>query len=334
MSAQVPWFQHRPVAVPQHCEGWTTGAFLVARFADWDADAIRAGLEAGLVIHADGRLASEASTVRGGEVLDVQIPGLAPIDPPPPLPPILHEDERLVVLDKPSDLPMHPAGSRFQYALVGLARMAWPDAAIDLAHRLDRDTSGVVVVTKDKGANAFLKACFREGRAHKRYVARVRGRPAWSETVLRHPIGRADGPIRIQMACRPDGLAATTRVRVLARDGVRPESLVALEPVTGRTHQLRVHLARAGHPILGDVLYGTDAETFLAIRGRGRGRETDQRTHAPRLLLHARRLQIPHPDGGMLDVSSPLPMEMVDRREDTLQGAHPRIRPTTCFDET
>lgn len=300
--------------VPRPCAGWTAERFLHERFSDWPQEALDAGLADGLVVHPTRGVLAPDDLVDGGEVLDVQIPGLAPVDPPPPIPPILYEDDRVVAVDKPSDLVMHPQGTRFQYALVTLAKAHWPEARMDLAHRLDRDTSGIVLLTKDKAANAALKASFREGLAHKRYIARVLGRPAWDEAVLSWPIGRAEGPIRIQMTATVDGQSAQTRVRVLARDGARPEALVALEPTTGRTHQLRVHLARAGHPILGDVLYGTHEHTFLDIRGRGRQPSTDAETHAPRLLLHARALRIPHPDGGWIDLEAPLPMAFVDRR--------------------
>lgn len=321
MSDALPWYQHREVAVPRVCDGWTVQDFLVKRFEAWDEGEVLAGIDEGLVVHPDGRVLTRADVLAAPLVLDVRIPGLAPTHPPPPLPPILHEDDRVIAIDKPSDLMMHPSGARFQYALIGLAKHHWPGLPIDLVHRLDRDTSGVVLLTKDKAANAFLKKALREGRADKRYVARVRGRPAWDQATITHPIGRAEGPIRIQMACRPDGLSACTEVRVLARDRARPETLVALRPQTGRTHQLRVHLARVGHPILGDILYGTPAETFLCVRGKGRQPATDEATHASRLLLHARRLRMPHPDGGELVVDAPLPMALVHRGASTRQSA-------------
>jgi len=317
VSDPLPWYQHRDVLVPRACDGWTVAAFLSKRFEAWDTADVLSGIDAGLVVHPEGRVLQREDRLRAPVVLDVRIPGLAPTHPPPPIPPILYEDDRVIALDKPSNLMMHPSGARFQYALIGLAKAHWAGVAVDLVHRLDRDTSGVVLLTKDKAANAFLKAALRDGRADKTYIARVRGRPAWDQAVLSQAIGRADGPIRIQMACRPEGQTARTHVRVLARDRARPETLVQLTPQTGRTHQLRVHMARAGHPILGDILYGTPARTFLDVQGRGRQPSTDRTTHAPRLLLHARRLRIPHPDGGTLQVEAPTPMALLHRESST-----------------
>lgn len=307
------WPRHRDVLAPHLCDGWTVEAFLRARFDAWPPEDLRRGIAAGEVCAPDGAPLRGDDVLRTPVVLRVSIPGIAPDVAPPPFPTILHEDDRVIAVHKPAGLMMHPSGQRFAWALVGMAKRRWPRDAIDLVHRLDRDTSGVVVLTKDKDANRILKAALRDGLAEKVYVARVRGRPAWDRATVDHPIGRADGPIRIQMAARPDGLAARTDLDVLARDGARPEALVRCRPRTGRTHQLRVHLARVGHPILGDLLYGTDASTFLRSRDPGGEAAARIAAAAPRLLLHALRLMLPHPDGGALSVCAPLPAALAVR---------------------
>ena len=157
-----------------------------------------------MVRDAAGRVLRASSSLKGEEILQVSIPGIAPDSPPPPLPAVLHEDERLVVLDKPAGLLVHPTGTAFAWAVIGLARERWPGA--DIVHRLDRDTSGVLVLSKDAEANRMLKAAFSGRTVRKRYEALVRGHLAEDYYDVRAAIGAADGPIRIQMAVRDDGL--------------------------------------------------------------------------------------------------------------------------------
>lgn len=251
-------------------------------------------------------------TVREGEVILLWIPALAATSPAPPLPQILHEDDRLAVLDKPPGMMCHPSGDRYVYALIGLAKERWPELAIDLVHRIDAYTSGIVLLTKDAEANRAIKGHLHDPGTVKRYEALVRGRPDWSRRDLRGPIGPADGIVRIQMAVRDDGLPSLTEASVLGtKDSpIGPIARVACRIRTGRTHQIRVHLAHAGHPILGDRLYSGRAELFLDIREKGLQPAYVAEAGAPRHTLHATHLRVPHPDGGWLEVTSPLPLDM------------------------
>jgi 23S rRNA pseudouridine1911/1915/1917 synthase len=241
---------------------------------------------------------------------------------------IIYEDEELLVVDKPAGLLVHPTRAtktgtlanalvyhvnRLQLAAFGLGRedeinlstdLAKPQAASrmpqafirpGLVHRLDRATSGLLVVAKTQRALSILSRHFHERRVEKRYLALVAGCVAVAEFEIDAPIGRA-AELRPQWRVLATGREARTRVRVLARGTAL--TLVELEPVTGRTNQLRIHCAHTGHPILGDEWYGGAVATSS-------GREVT------RLCLHAARLAFHHPTGGRwLEFTAPLPAEL------------------------
>ncbi|MCB9665831.1 MAG: RluA family pseudouridine synthase [Alphaproteobacteria bacterium] len=302
--------RHRELEVPAAADGMRLDRFLALRFRDRSRSELARAIKAGEVTDPSGRALRASALVRTGEVLHLYVEGIAPGAPPPPFPAILHEDDRVVVVDKPPGLMAHPAGTRFVYALVGLARARWPELAVDLVHRLDKDTSGVVALTKDVAANAFLKARLKAGEGRKEYLAIVKGRPDWDALEIDAPIGRADGPIRIQMAVRPDGLPSRTGAEVVAHHPTADLALVRCRLHTGRTHQIRVHLAHVGFPLLGDLLYGVPPEVFLTHLDHGLTPEVLAAAGAPRHALHAHHLVLPHPDGGLIDVRSPLAADL------------------------
>lgn len=317
----------REIEVPEVGEGMRLDRFLAARFSDFSRNVVAKGIKQGQVKTAAGRVLKASAKLRAGDVLHIAIPGIAPTTAPPPLPPILHEDDRVVVLDKPAGLPCHPGGSAFTWSVVGLARERWPTA--DLVHRLDKETSGILVLTKDRGANAFLKRAFKEAHPDKEYVALVRGLFEYSG-LIDAPIGAAEGPIRIQMAVRPDGLPSQTTVSV---EGSRTEGGVTLTRVrcalhTGRTHQIRVHLAHVGAGVVGDRMYGVPPQVFLDYYEHGVTADVVARAGAPRHALHAHRLAFPHPDGTTLRVVSPLPADMQRWWDD------PSVLPMDGFEAT
>jgi len=196
-----------------------------------------------------------------------------------PLLDTLYADEHLLVFNKPSGLHSVPGkGEDKQDCLSGRAQAAYPDALV--VHRLDRDTSGLVVMARGKAMQRILNAAFADREVSKRYTAMVAGQPAAEH-------GQIDLPIMVDWPNRPlrkidhaEGKPSCTRWWLRAVHGDR--SLVELEPVTGRTHQLRIHLASIGHPILGDSLYAPPA--VLA--------------QSSRLLLHAHQLALRHPATG------------------------------------
>ncbi len=319
---------HRALVVPEAGAGLRLDLFLSLRFSEWSRSALARGIRAGLVRDDAGRPLRASTTVRAGQALRLYIPGLAPGSPAPPLPPILYEDDRVVVLDKPPGLPCHPGGAAFTWAVVGLARARWPGLAhVDLAHRLDKETSGALVLTKDVEANAFLKALFKEGGADKEYLALCRGHVPWAHQLIDAPIGEADGPIRIQRAVRDDGQSARTEVWVEARNtsAAWPMTRVRIRLYTGRTHQIRVHLAHVGASLVGDRMYGVPPEVFLRYYDSGLDDEVIVAAGAPRHALHAHRVRFAHPDGGTVDVTSPLADDLARWWDDP--GVLPLDRP-------
>jgi len=223
----------------------------------------------------------------------------APLPPKLPPLPVVFEDESLMVVDKPSGVAVH-GGSGLSYGAIEALRAARPAArALELAHRLDRDTSGLLIIAKKRTALKSLHAMLREGRIDKRYWAIVHGRWTGGARELRerlHKYVTARGERRV--AVHGQGQEAATRVRPITTAGGC--SLLELQLLTGRTHQIRVHLAHAGHPVLGDDKYG-DAALDRALAEA-----------APkRLFLHAARLAFEHPvTRARMKLSAPMPAEM------------------------
>lgn len=199
-------------------------------------------------------------------------------DPPQDPLKVLHEDHEIVVVDKPAGLLSVPGkGAHLADCLLARVQEAFPTAL--LVHRLDRDTSGVMVFAQTPHAQRHLGLQFEKRQTKKAYVARV-----WGHLVPKS--GTVDLPLIVdwpnrprQMVCHETGKAAVTDWRVL-RHG-QEETRVRLMPKTGRSHQLRVHMLALGHPILGDPLYATGAAAAF-----------------PRLMLHSEELRLRHPDGG------------------------------------
>ena len=213
--------------------------------------------------------------------------------------PVVYEDAALLIIDKPAGVAVH-GGSGVSYGVIESLRAARPEAKfLELAHRLDRDTSGLLAIAKKRAALVELHRMLREGEIEKLYVAAVKGRWSGGEREIRVPLHKhvtASGERRVSV--QADGQAAATRVKPLALGA--DFSLLEMRLLTGRTHQIRVHLAHAGHPILGDDKYG-DFELNRAMAKRG----------VKRLLLHARRLAMRHPvSGERLQVEAPLPEDM------------------------
>jgi 23S rRNA pseudouridine1911/1915/1917 synthase len=199
-----------------------------------------------------------------------------------------YDDERVLVVSKPPGLVTHPARGHASGTLVNaLLGLGVPLAGATsirpgIVHRLDKDTSGLLLVAKDDNAQAYLVAALKERRIERRYVALVRGRPAADSGTIEAPIGRH--PVkRRQFAVVPGGRPSVTHYAV--RDAGERLSLLDLKLETGRTHQIRVHLAHLGHPVLGDRVYGGLSELSRELG-------------LTRPFLHACSLRFPHPDDG------------------------------------
>lgn len=212
---------------------------------------------------------------------------------------VVHRDPDVLVINKPPGLAVQ-GGSKVSRHLDAMLDALQFDAGERprLVHRLDKDTSGILVLARNAYAAAALSAVFRGRDAEKLYWALVVGTPSPRVGRIDAPLAREGGPGRERIAARPDGgKYAVTDYRVLDAAGNRV-SWLALEPHTGRTHQLRVHCAAIGTPILGDGKYG------------GRDAFIDGVPDARKLHLHARALKIPHPRRGVIEVSADLPDSM------------------------
>jgi tRNA pseudouridine32 synthase/23S rRNA pseudouridine746 synthase len=202
---------------------------------------------------------------------------------------VVHVDERLIVLDKPTGLLAVPGrGPELQDCLSARVQTAWPQARV--VHRLDRDTSGLMLMALDVEAQRHLSQQFAERRVTKRYTAVVGGCPAGDEGVVNLPMRKdLEHPPRHCVDLEL-GRPAETRWRVVERRADR--SRLEVCPVTGRSHQIRLHLSTIGHPVLGDNLYA----------------DPTVRSMAPRLMLHAEWLSLSHPDDERaMDWHSPCP---------------------------
>jgi tRNA pseudouridine32 synthase/23S rRNA pseudouridine746 synthase len=196
---------------------------------------------------------------------------------------VLYADPWLLALLKPSGLLSQPGlGPELADSLISRAQERWPEAR--LVHRLDRDTSGLILLARDATTHRALSAAFAERRVRKTYLAVVQGLPADRGGLINQPLARiATRPPRYGVVpLEQGGKPALTRWRVLRR--FEGSSLLLLQPRTGRSHQLRVHLADLGHPVLGDPIYGDPLYGEPAA--------------APRLQLHAAGLQLLHPATG------------------------------------
>ena len=302
------WPKTREITVPPGGAGLRLDRLLHAFFKDWSRSELVKGIKQGLVCDTVGKALRPSSRVRAGQIIVIGIPGIAPTKPPPVFPAILFEDDTVVVVHKPAGMVAHPSGSTFTWSVIALARLRWPDVEMDLCHRLDRDTSGVLVLTKQKQANQSIKQAFKSGTVEKLYEAICKGVIPWEEQTCTAPIGPREEEIRVQQGVRDDGAAALTTVRVLDRSASL--SRVSCRIGTGRTHQIRVHLEHLGFPILGDRLYGVPPQVFLHTLKHGQDEWTREQTGAPRHALHCKEMCFPHPTKGRLTVSAPVPEDM------------------------
>lgn len=256
-------------------------------------------------VRVDGVARKAAYALRPGATVEVDLPPPAPTGVEPEALPlaVLYEDADLLAIDKPPGMVVHPAPGARRGTLVNalvhrlglLAGVGEPDRP-GIVHRLDRDTSGVLLVARTPAALEALARQFRERTVEKRYLAIVRGRVAGTSGVIDRPIGRHPRARKRMSVASRRPRPALTRWVVLER--LSGATLLRLEPKTGRTHQLRVHLAAAGHPIVGDQVYGA--------RGTA-----DRAPRWARQALHAEEIRFAHPRSGeRLAIRAPLPADL------------------------
>ncbi|MGD8860178.1 MAG: RluA family pseudouridine synthase [Myxococcales bacterium] len=261
----------------------------------------------------DGTRRRPSEIVKAGELVLLVREGFE--EPEVPLDfAVLLDDGAVLAVDKPAGLPVHPTASYHKHTLSYQLRERYADGASfipAIAHRLDRETSGVVLCGRTREAERGLKMDFEAHRVSKTYLAIVRGEMEQDEGHVDLPMAPVRDGLHLLMEVRPDdGLPADTRFRVRGRRG--GHTLVELSPGSGRQHQLRVHLAALGHPIVGDKLYGPEREApFLEYIETGMTPELQRRLGHPRQALHAHSVTFHHPVAGEpTTVSAPLASDL------------------------
>ncbi len=271
----------------------------------------------------DGRLRVNGAPVKAhrkvceGDVLELQLPEPVALDLQPEDIPveILYEDKDLLVLNKQPGIVVHPAPGHFQGTLVNALLFRTKDLSTingvlrpGIVHRLDKDTSGCLVVAKNDAAHRGLAEQFENRKVQKTYVAIVAGRMVQESGVLEMRIGRH--PVqRKKMSVRPEGQGREARTYYEKIEELGDCTLLELKPTTGRTHQLRVHLAALGFPILGDMQYGKRKLKY-----------SHKEISVPRQMLHAQTLAFCHPvSGQQISVTAPIPQDM-EEVMDALKG--------------
>ncbi len=281
---------------------------LAARLNGPSRSAVAAAIRQGAVT-VDGRVRKPGHTVRPGEIIRGALPQPArpdavaePIDLT-----ILFEDDRLLVVDKPAGMVVHPSAGHFSGTLVNALLHHYPEIEVrrdgeilrpGIVHRLDKDTSGCLVIAKDSRTQQRLQEQFRARRIRKTYLALVVGRVAADAGRIDLPVGRHPRDRKKMSVFSHRGRPALTLWRVRRRFSCA--TLLELDLKTGRTHQIRVHLASLGHPVAGDPVYG-GVRRLAATPLQAAGRQ----------MLHAWRLSFSHPQGGTrMSVTAPLPPDM------------------------
>ena len=253
-------------------------------------------LEDGITV--DGKRVTVRHKVCEGETLSVRLTDPSSAEQPVPTEgplDILYEDEDMVVINKHPGILIHPSHGHFDDTVGNYLMWHWQqrgeESGFHPVHRLDKGTTGLLIVAKHPHGQEKLKNQLHTGAFRRRYLAVCEGVPFPSAGVIEAPIGMVDGSL-MQREVRPDGQAARTHYKVHSTHGSR--SLLELELETGRTHQIRVHMAHIGHPLTGDFLYGTEDKSLIS-----------------RPALHSWQVEITHPiTGKVLHFTAPLPEDI------------------------
>jgi 23S rRNA pseudouridine1911/1915/1917 synthase len=302
-----PEFRTHVFDLPSSAAGLRLDQALAAALPQYSRARLQRWISAGAVRLA-GKAVRARQRVRGGEqvVLEAEFAADTSVQAQAMPLQIVHEDAQLYVIDKPAGLVVHPgAGNRahtLQNGLLGFDSTLARVPRAGLVHRLDKDTSGLLIVARTPQAHAWLVAQLAARQIGREYLALVLGRPTGGARI-EEPIGRHRS-VRTRMAVRADGRAAITHYRIEER--FRAHTLLRVTLETGRTHQIRVHLAHAGFPIVGDRTYGGRR---ALVAGSAAALQAVLQAF-PRQALHAQRLRLTHPTSGReLAFEAPLPAD-------------------------
>jgi 23S rRNA pseudouridine1911/1915/1917 synthase len=286
------------IQVPAESAGERLDAFIATAIADLSRSRAVQLIADGQV-RLNGQAARKSERVEAGDVVEVQVPPPTSSEVVPEAIPleILYEDADLVVLTKPAGLVVHPAPGHRSGTLVnallhhiddlsGIGGVKRPG----IVHRLDKDTSGLMIVAKHDQAHRSLASALKRREIRRVYLAACWGHLSADRLSVDAPVGRSSRD-RKRMAVREGGRSALTHFERIARWPAA--DLIRAQLETGRTHQIRVHLAHIGHPVVGDPVYGTAGARGISGRDRAWAAELERRV--PRQFLHAQRLDLVHP---------------------------------------
>lgn len=312
ITEPVPRTYHLSCEVDPYRDGWTLERFLSHRFRYHPSPLWIERMAAG-AIRLNGLVAGPAALVRKGDRIEYTVVHAEPaVDFRYE---VLHEDEQILAVSKSGNLPVHAGGKFIRNTLIARLRSDF-GGELRPAHRLDRETSGIIVLAKTRKAAAAFERQFRERRVEKRYLAVVRG-VAPEELTVDAPIARrepAEAPY-FRTVAEGEGKPSVTRFRRLreGRAAAAPHAVVSLVeafPESGRTNQIRVHAAHAGFPVLGDKVYGVPEEIARAFVRSGPTAAIEATAGAPRHLLHCAELTLRHPETGeRLHLEAPVPAD-------------------------
>lgn len=295
LPGSTPADNYRPISVSEKCDGMSLIDLLDRAHPHVGRDVWQQRCDEGLILH-DGQPVGASQIVASGQRYLHKIP--AEIEPPVNADiQVLYEDDSVVVVNKPAPLPMHPSGRFNRNTLTSILKQVYHREQLRIAHRLDANTTGVVVLSRSKAAARFIAPQFESGNVQKTYLARVHGQPEAESFSCDAPISKTPTQAGLREV-DPHGLDAHTDFKVLRRfdDGT---SLVQAIPRTGRTNQIRVHLWHLGLPIMGDAGYLPDGEL---------GQVQTLPLDAPPMCLHAWKLTFcPKPSDQPLDVVASVP---------------------------
>jgi len=289
-----------PFVVERNYAGWRLDAYLREKLRRLSPDRIPA-LIAERLETASGERVTPDTLVQPGFAFWL----LKQAEPEPDTPlhfGVVHDDGMLLVVDKPAGLPIHPTARYYRHTFTTIARERFPDRKIDPAHRLDRETSGLLACGTAPEWTRALKKAFADGKVAKAYLALTLGWPPEDRFEVDAPLALTlQSAVRVRMHVHPEGQPSATAFEVVGRriapDGARV-ALVACTPRSGRQHQIRAHLFHARTPILGDKIYGPDEMIFDRFTRHAMTADDHAALRLPRQALHASRLELPHPATG------------------------------------
>lgn len=284
LPGSVAYDNFRPITVPAECDGKTVIDFLTTTLKHIHAAKWMALAEKGLLLGPDRTPVALTQRVRAAERYFEKLPAMIEPDVNTNIT-ILHEDEALVVLNKPAPLPMHAGGRFNRNTLWYILNIAYHPQKPYPAHRLDANTTGLVLVTRTRHFAKLLQPQFAQGKVKKTYIARVHGAPADDAFICEAPISLEPGKTGSRDVDHENGCAARTEFKVLKRDA-DGTTLLEVIPMTGRTNQIRIHLRELGFPICGDPVYQPGKKIGTT--------QTLDVAEAP-LCLHAWKLELTHP---------------------------------------